>query len=215
MAHGYLGDGYGSHGEIDPDRSDNSDRERDRDWSERDWRGRDHDWQSRNQNRDRSLMFGDRERGAWSDDDRWSRRGGWQGSDWQPTQGDRQSERSSNSDPRWNSPSTEAPRGYSSNPDDHYRSWRDRQMSALDQDYADYCQEREQQFHREFDDWRRRRQNQKNSRNDEVAVAADEERTHERAMSEGGNSPSPIGVATIGTNNSENAATGRGGRGRS
>ena len=28
MAHGYLGDGYGTHGEIDPDRGE-------RDWRER------------------------------------------------------------------------------------------------------------------------------------------------------------------------------------
>jgi hypothetical protein len=48
-------------------------------------------------------------------------------------------------------------RGFSSSPDDHYRSWRDRQMQALDRDYADYCREREQAFHRDFDAWRDRR----------------------------------------------------------
>ena len=42
---------------------------------------------------------------------------------------------------------------YSANPDDHYRSWRDRHMRALDRDYVDYCREREQQFHRDFDSW--------------------------------------------------------------
>ncbi len=45
----------------------------------------------------------------------------------------------------------------SANPDDHYRSWRDRHMSELDRDYADYCREREQQFHRNFDGWRRQK----------------------------------------------------------
>jgi hypothetical protein len=48
-------------------------------------------------------------------------------------------------------------RSFSSNRDDHYRSWRDRQMEALDRDYADYCREREQQFHQEFDNWRSQR----------------------------------------------------------
>ncbi|HEX5257169.1 MAG TPA: hypothetical protein VFW35_00140 [Sphingomicrobium sp.] len=98
MAHGYLGDGYGSHGEIDPDRGDDRDRG---------WQNREH--------RDRGMMFGGSRDNA------------------------------------------EHRRGFSAHPDDHYRSWRDRHMSELDRDYADYCREREQQFHREFDDWRRER----------------------------------------------------------
>ena len=44
-----------------------------------------------------------------------------------------------------------------SSQDDHYRSWRDRQMQELDRDYQDYCREREQQFHQDFDSWRRNR----------------------------------------------------------
>jgi len=48
-------------------------------------------------------------------------------------------------------------RSFSANPDDHYRSWRDRHMSELDRDYADYCREREQQFHSDFDAWRSQR----------------------------------------------------------
>ena len=47
---------------------------------------------------------------------------------------------------------------FGSSQDDHYRSWRDRQMQELDRDYDDYCREREQQFHSEFDSWRRNRQ---------------------------------------------------------
>ena len=43
---------------------------------------------------------------------------------------------------------------FGSSQDDHYRSWRDRQMSELDRDYDDYCREREQQFHSDFDSWR-------------------------------------------------------------
>ncbi|HJR82334.1 MAG TPA: hypothetical protein VJ775_00240, partial [Sphingomicrobium sp.] len=49
---------------------------------------------------------------------------------------------------------------FGSSQDDHYRSWRDRQMSQLDRDYADYCREREQQFNQDFDSWRRSRQAQ-------------------------------------------------------
>lgn len=51
-------------------------------------------------------------------------------------------------------------RSYSSHPDDHYRSWRDKQMQQLDSDYRDYCREREQQFHSDFDTWRQNRQSQ-------------------------------------------------------
>jgi hypothetical protein len=50
-----------------------------------------------------------------------------------------------------------APRGFSSRQDDHYLSWRDKQMEALDRDYAEYCREREQQFHSDFDAWRNQR----------------------------------------------------------
>lgn len=50
-----------------------------------------------------------------------------------------------------------SPRNFSSHQDDHYRSWRDQQMGALDRDYEDYCREREQQFHRDFDSWRSQR----------------------------------------------------------
>jgi hypothetical protein len=50
-----------------------------------------------------------------------------------------------------------ARRGYSANPDDHYLRWRDRHMSELDRDYADYCREREQQFHHDFGTWRTQR----------------------------------------------------------
>ena len=33
-------------------------------------------------------------------------------------------------------------------------------MQALDRDYEDYCREREQQFHQEFDSWRQSREQQ-------------------------------------------------------
>ena len=50
-------------------------------------------------------------------------------------------------------------RQFSSHPDDHYRSWRDKQMQALDRDYEDYCREREMKFHEDFDTWRSNRSN--------------------------------------------------------
>jgi len=126
-----------------------------------------------------------------------------------------------------------SPRNFSSHQDDHYRSWRDRQMSALDADYQDYCREREQQFHQDFDSWRRNRQGQgqgqgqsqsssgqqsqanpqqrqSGGKNEEVAVEAEKELTLTRAMVGQGNTPSPEGAATLGTNNSENSGTGRG-----
>ena len=49
---------------------------------------------------------------------------------------------------------------FSSHPDAHYHSWRDKQMQSLDRDYQDYCREREQQFHQDFDSWRQGRQGQ-------------------------------------------------------
>ena len=42
--------------------------------------------------------------------------------------------------------------------DDHYRTWRERQMAELDRDYEDYCRERQQQFDNDFSTWRRERQ---------------------------------------------------------
>jgi hypothetical protein len=91
---------------------------------------------------------------------------------------------------------------YSVHPDDHYRSWRDKQMQALDREYADYCREREQQFHRDFDSWRQNRQRRRVS--DEEVMELD------NPAREGGEIPgaptSPMGAATLGTNDSENDA---------
>jgi hypothetical protein len=51
------------------------------------------------------------------------------------------------------------PQEFRSSQDDHYLSWREKQMRALDRDYEDYCREREHQFHQDFDSWRRQRGN--------------------------------------------------------
>lgn len=162
MAHGYLreyDEGWGAN----DDRDRNDRRERD----ERDWRGRDGDWNDRdrgfmfdrNHDQDRyrdrdedrgfSSRMGDDARSWFRDDEREGRRerGAWEDNhDWP------QRDRGMSSYGRERSFG-----GASANPDDHYRSWRDRQMQSLDRDYQDYCREREQQFHRDFDQWRSQR----------------------------------------------------------
>jgi hypothetical protein len=189
MAHGYLGDGYGTHGEIDPDRGD----DRDRRWREANRHERS-DWRDR----DRGMMFSDR--GPEGRDDRWSDRG-W-------SEGRHGRERDDGAFGAYRD-RPEGRRSYSSNPDDHYRSWRDRHMSEVDRDYEDYCREREQQFHRDFDEWRRNRRPASEGRNAEIAQETELELTHERALGGEGNTPSPVGEATLGTNNSENTTIGR------
>ena len=52
---------------------------------------------------------------------------------------------------------------FGSGQDDHYRSWRDRQMAELDRDYEDYCRDREQKFHSDFDSWRQTRSSRSSS----------------------------------------------------
>jgi len=54
-------------------------------------------------------------------------------------------------------------RGYRSRHehDPHYRSWRDRQMEALDRDYDEYRREHQSRFDSEFGTWRQSRQGQR------------------------------------------------------
>ena len=153
MAHGYIGDGYGIDGGVNSDRDD--DRERGRRDRQRDWQSRSEDWRERD--RDRGMMFGSRERG-WSDEDGWSDRGsriespgrerGYGGF----RDDDRDEGRFGGSGGY-----SQHRRSLSAHPDDHYRSWRERHMSELDRDYQDYCREREQAFHQDFDAWRSQR----------------------------------------------------------
>ena len=132
MAHGYLGDGYGVHRELGPDRGD----ERSLDRRERNWR--EGNESGRNPGRNRGTMLGDRMREEdWSDRS-WRSYGPQSGSE------------------RLQSELVEG-RHLSANSDDHYRSWRERHMSELDRDYEEYCREREQQFHDDFDAWRSQR----------------------------------------------------------
>jgi hypothetical protein len=108
------------------------DRDRERDWrSERDIRDRDRAAMFRGEDRDRDWV---RDRDVSYGQGYLSRERRDYGADWE-----------------------RSPSRFSTSQDDHYRSWRDRQVEALDRDYTEYCREREQQFHEDFDSWRRNR----------------------------------------------------------
>jgi len=42
--------------------------------------------------------------------------------------------------------------------DDHYRSWRDRQLAEYDRDYEAFCRQRQEKFNADFAAWRSQRQ---------------------------------------------------------
>ncbi|HEY6047904.1 MAG TPA: hypothetical protein VIV07_02540 [Sphingomicrobium sp.] len=180
MAHGYLRDGYGTHGESDSDRDDD--------------RGR--------RDRDRGAMFG-------QGDDRWSDRGDRQtsGLDREHGFGGFQGDHSGTREER---------RSFSAHPDDHYRSWRDRHMQELDRDYEEYCREREQQFHQDFDSWRRQRQgNPQPLQPGMTQTGMSHDPSGELQLSEESivdNGSDPMGEATLGTNSSDDNRSGRGRR---
>jgi hypothetical protein len=208
MAHGYLGDGYGSHGDIGDDRSD----ERDRDWRERGWRGQDRDWRERDD--DRGMMFGGGRNRDWSDDDRWSdRSSGSEGFRGERGFGNSRVGFGSGRD-QGGSGDSPGRRSFSAHPDDHYRSWRDRHIGELDRDYQDYCREREQQFHREFDDWRRQKYgNPQPLRTGMTQTGMSHDPSGEYELTnEASTDPSgsdPVADATLGTNSSGTRGGGR------
>jgi hypothetical protein len=194
--HGYLGDyDESSYRREDRDRWQDEDRERS-------WR-RDDRYEGQ---RDRDFMFAGREREGgpastrFREEDRQ-----WRGThtdDWGGRDRGRQGGMGGSSQ------EARTAQRFSSLQDDHYRSWRQRQLEALDREYEDYCREREQQFHRDFDSWRSDRRNQ--GSNEAEAAETELELTHDRAISGQGNTPSPIGQATLGTNTSENSNPGPG-----
>ena len=213
MAHGYMrefDEGY--------DRGEDRGRDwRDRDDGRRDWRGQS-EQQSRNRDQDRGFMFGNdqgryhpQERQRWREGTPWENNRDWpqtssrQGRYGSEFEGSSLGDYGKRHDQAFGRENED--HRFRSHPDDHYRSWRQQQIDALDRDYADYCREREQQFHHDFDNWRQNRQP-----NREATAGAAEgelELTHERAIGEEGNTPSPMSEATLGTNNSENTFTGR------
>ena len=214
-------------------------REYDEGWDRGDERDR---WRSDEDRNEpgRNFMFDDRERGRDRDREQgWGGSGGGHGRDsdrgfidrmgdraraWMGDQDQDQRHRHDNERERsrhsggqsdWGS----APRNFSSHQDDHYRSWRDRQMQALDRDYEDYCREREQQFHQDFGSWRQNRQKQQptgqsgqQQNQQQQGQEPVMELTDTTSSAEPMGSNSPMADATLGTNNSENNTTG--GRGR-
>lgn len=116
--------------------------------------------------------------------------------------------------------------------DDHYRSWRERQISQLDQEYHEYCRDRQQQFESDFTNWRHNRTQASDSGQQGLsqtgATGMAGGRTGSQGLTEGsgttsggqggssrGSSPAmPSGGATSegGSNLSPDASTGSSGR---
>ena len=196
--HGYLGDDYGSGFDPNYDDDRERDRERERGWRgdrDRDWRSdRGRSWDEGDDARDRRGPFarwgeearswfedkpdGEPSRLGSRDDDRWTGER-WQGSDAGEWFGGRRHDSAWENNRDW--PNRDrgmtrpaAERRFGSSQENHYRSWRDRQMEALDRDYQDYCREREQRFHQDFDSWRqnRRQRSQGGGQTEMEAVAA-------------------------------------------
>ena len=184
MAHGYLRE-Y----DEEPRGSD-----------ERDWRDRDdRNWRSRE--RGDGFMFDDdrersRDRGAWENNRDWPQRN--------RSSSDYGSEHGFAESNEW----SEGRQRFSSHPDDHYRSWRDKQMQSLDRDYAEYCREREQAFHRDFDSWRNQRHgNPQPLRTGMTQTGLSADPTGELQLSTEDQNPSqpgqdPMAAATLGTTSS-------------
>jgi hypothetical protein len=95
-----------------------------------------------------------------------------------------------------------------SSPDEQYLEWRGKQIDALDRDYAEYCREREQQFHQDFNAWRSRRHGNpeplqagmtqtglSSDPTGELQLTADE-------AIEPASGPDPMATATLGTSSS-------------
>jgi hypothetical protein len=61
----------------------------------------------------------------------------------------------------WNNYDRNADQARNHDHDPHYRSWRDRQVEALDRDYHDYRREHQSKFDSEFHSWRQGRQGQR------------------------------------------------------
>jgi len=205
--HGYLHDEYDRDFTGDDDRRDEGWRDRDDDRNfmfdrnrrDRNWRGNDRGFFSRMGNEAGSWFRDEDEphrgRGRFLSEDRSDAGSGVGGrSEWGPS-----------------------PRSFRSHPDDHYRSWRDKQIQALDSDYADYCREREQQFHTDFDAWRsQRRGNQGPLRTGMTQTAQTSGLTGETERLGETSGPldlsDPMASATAGTNTSETTGTGKGRR---
>ena len=98
-----------------------------------------------------------------------------------------------------------SPRNFRSSRDEHYLAWRDKQIEALDRDYAEYCLEREQQFRADFDAWRRQRRGNPEPLQTgmtQTGLSSDPsgelQLTSDEAL-EPASGPDPMATATLGT----------------
>lgn len=211
--HGYLGEGFGAHGDFDPDRDEDRERgrfrERDRN-PERDLREDQDFWRDQRP----QFMFGDeeQERPRGRGMSHYGREHGFGG-----FQGDYSGGREQGGFGGYGDYS-HGRRSFSPHRDDHYLSWRDRQIQELDRDYEEFCREREQDFHRDFDSWRRNRQGSRQQvvagEKDELVLGADQQAGPSAGMTtDAPNEPQatvdPDSAATLGQGGET-----RGGRGR-
>lgn len=213
--HGYLHDTYDRDDFAAGDDSGGRWNQRD---EERAWRGPERDWDERGS--DRESMFG------WRDDDRspsrnrdrgFVERGGdelssWFGGEDSDASRSRDYERGGS---RYGHRRDEGRRTFSAHPDDHYLSWRQKQIEALDRDYQEYCRECEQRFHQDFDSWRSKRRNQGTTgpEDSQQGRSSTDVMELDNPAAQGGTIPgattSPVGDATLGTNNPANTRRGR------
>ena len=96
---------------------------------------------------------------------------------------------------------------FTSHPDQHYRSWRDKQIRAMDRDYDEYCREREQEFHSDFEAWRGQRHSNPQPLQPGVAQSASSDTTGTLELTspapiETPEGPDPTATATLGTTSS-------------
>ncbi len=155
---GYRGDGYGvygDHGDDDFRFGDGRDQGRDRERGYGEERGffrRDDQDDGPRQGAAHGNVMGRAERAV---------RSYVQGDDHDSGRGHQLSDdpRAVGAADRWNRQyGREGYEGSYARHDDPYRSYRERQLAEMDRDYDDWCRQREQQFHSEFNDWRSRRQ---------------------------------------------------------
>ncbi len=91
--------------------------------------------------------------------------------------------------------------------DDHYRSWRDRQIAEMDREYEEYCRERQQSFHNDFDSWRQVRRSQA-SAGTGFGASASTGSSGLAGGSDAGPGPSPVSAILGAAEESEAAAGG-------
>ena len=96
----------------------------------------------------------------------------------------------------------DATRRRASDRDEQYLTWRDKQIEALDRDYAEYRREREEQFQQEFDSWRRsRRANPQPVQAGMTGTGQPQEPTEPLELTNEAHAD-PMGAATLGTTSS-------------